>query len=139
MTNLKPNGDRKLRSVGCPGYVVIGYPIDITRLFIRKKRLDFYQKKAHNGCMMKVKEEKMKNIEIRDVRLGDVVRWESMAGVIRGEVVSMDMAPTAAGRYVPWYTIKSLDNSTTRLCGRAGYLTMMKFEVIFRDPITVAA
>jgi hypothetical protein len=119
--------------------VVIGYPIDITRLFIRKKRLDFYQKKAHNGCMMKVKEEKMKNIEIRDVRLGDVVRWESVAGVIRGEVVSMDMAPTAAGEYVPWYTIKSLNNSTTRLCGRAGYLTMMKFEVIFRDPITVAA
>ena len=89
--------------------------------------------------MMKVKEEKMKNIEIRDVRLGDVVRWESVAGVIRGEVVSMDMAPTAAGDYVPWYTIKSWNNSTTRLCGRASYLAMMKFEVLFRDPITVAA
>ena len=89
--------------------------------------------------MMKVKEEKMKNIEIRDVRLGDVVRWESAAGNIRGEVISMDMAPTAAGDYVPWYTIKSWNNSTTRLCGRAGFLTMMKFEVIFRDPIVVAA
>ena len=103
--------------------------------------------------MMKVKEEKMKNIEIRDVRLGDVVRWESVAGVIRGEVISMDMAPTAAGDFVPWYTIEgwdtgdfvpwytieSWDKSTTRLCGRASYLTMMKFEVLFRDPITVAA
>ena len=95
----------------------------------------------------------MKNIEIRDVRLGDVVRWESVAGVIRGEVISMDMAPTAAGDFVPWYTsegwdtgdfvpwytIESWDKSTTRLCGRASYLTMMKFEVLFRDPITVAA
>jgi hypothetical protein len=119
--------------------VAIGYPIDFTHIFISKKKLDFYRKRVYNGCMMKVKEEKMKNIEIRDVRLGDVVRWESAAGTMRGEVVSMDMAPTAAGDYVPWYTIKSWNNSTTRLCGRASYLTMMKFEVIFRDPIVVAA
>jgi hypothetical protein len=51
MTNLKPNGDRKLRSVGCPGYVAIGYPIDFTHIFIPKKKLDFYRKGVYNGCM----------------------------------------------------------------------------------------
>jgi hypothetical protein len=51
MTNLKPNGDRKLRSVGCPGYVAIGYPIDFTHIFIPKKKLDFYRKRDYNGCM----------------------------------------------------------------------------------------
>jgi len=83
--------------------------------------------------MMKTETKTMKKTEIYDIRLGDRVRWESAAGVIRGEVISAVMGNTAAGDLIPWYTIESLDGSITCLCGRASYLDMMKFSVRFRD------
>jgi hypothetical protein len=83
--------------------------------------------------MMKTETKTMKKTEIYDIRLGDRVRWESAAGVIRGEVIAAVMGSTAAGDLIPWYTIESLDGSITTLCGRASYLDMMKFSVRFRD------
>ena len=80
----------------------------------------------------------MKKIEIYDVRLGDRVRWDYAAGIIRGEVIKIEMAPTAAGDYVPWYTIQSLNGNISCLCGRASYLNMMQFSIRFRDYMRAA-
>jgi len=77
----------------------------------------------------------MKKIEIFDVRLGDRVRWESAGGIILGQVTKIRMNQTAAGDFVPWYTIQSNDGTVSDLCGRASYLTMMRFSVRFRDRV----
>lgn len=76
----------------------------------------------------------MKSIEIYDVRIGDRVRWDSAAGTCRGVVTKITMAPTAAGDYVPWYSINDWqEKPLAYLCGRASYLKMMRFSVRFRD------
>jgi hypothetical protein len=70
----------------------------------------------------------------KTVLVGDRVRYESAAGIIRGEVVSIDEALNAAGNVIPWITVQYIRNNKpqrVRLADTA--LSMMKFKVLFRD------
>ena len=67
------------------------------------------------------------------VYLGDRVRYESAGGFIRGEVVDITIALTAAGTMAPFYTIETLTGQRIRICGDRDYLAGLKFKVTFRD------
>jgi len=78
----------------------------------------------------------MKTIEMYDVRVGDRVKWDSMVGTLRGEVVRIDTRRTAAGTWMPWLIVEHAhDNLTghTALVNNKNYLDTMRLEVIFRD------
>jgi len=73
---------------------------------------------------------------VTDIRVGDRVRWESAAGVLRGQIISIDLAQNANQELIPWITIETFVNGLekrVRLCGTYGYVRMMKLVVIFRD------
>jgi hypothetical protein len=73
----------------------------------------------------------------KSVLLGDRVRYESAAGMIRGEVVKIMKDWNAAGNLVDWIYIEYYNeqspskHSITRLAETS--LEMMKFKVTFRD------
>ena len=69
----------------------------------------------------------MKKIEAYDIRAGDVVRWSSSGGSIKGEVTAITM-----GEEYPWYTISCSDGQITLLCGRTGYIDMMQLRIVNR-------
>ena len=72
----------------------------------------------------------------KSVLLGDRVRYESAAGMIRGEVVKIMKDWNAAGNLVDWIYIEYYNeqspskHSITRLAETS--LEMMKFKVTFR-------
>ena len=69
-----------------------------------------------------------------DVRVGDRVRYESAAGVIRGEVIDIRLARNAANRIIRWVHIEYFSRGTKSVAVLAETsLAMMKFTVIFRD------
>lgn len=73
---------------------------------------------------------------VTDIRVGDRVRWESAAGVLRGQIISIDLAQNANQELIPWITIETFVNGLekrVRLCGTYGYIRMMKLVVLFRD------
>jgi hypothetical protein len=73
---------------------------------------------------------------VTDIRVGDRVRWESAAGVLRGQIISIDLAQNSNQELIPWITIETFVNGLekrVRLCGTYGYIRMMKLVVIFRD------
>ena len=73
---------------------------------------------------------------VTDIRVGDRVRWESAAGVLRGQIISIDLAQNANQELIPWITIETFVNGLekrVRLCGTYDYIRMMKLVVIFRD------
>ena len=73
---------------------------------------------------------------VTDIRVGDRVRWESAAGVLRGQIISIDLAQNANQELIPWITIETFVNGLekrVRLCGTYGYVRLMKLVVIFRD------
>ena len=72
---------------------------------------------------------------IKDIRIGDRVRWESAAGHLRGEIFAIHLARSAADTLIPWLMIKHFSNGkevTTCVPGDEDYLNMMKFQVNFR-------
>lgn len=73
---------------------------------------------------------------IKDIRIGDRVRWESAAGHLRGEVYDIRLGRSAAETLVPWIFIKYFNKlgkeDTTFFCGDEEYLNMLKFQVNFR-------
>ena len=84
----------------------------------------------------------MSNVNKTGVKLVDSVRYESAAGTIRGEIVSMRLGLNAANQLVPWITIEHIVNYRevkAELCATEQYLNMMKFKVIFRDKSLHAA
>lgn len=69
----------------------------------------------------------------KTILVGDRVRYESAAGTIRGEVVSIDYALNAARNVIPWITVeyqRGEEKMRARLADTA--LEMMKFKVLFR-------
>jgi hypothetical protein len=78
------------------------------------------------------------NAKTTGVKIGDRVRWNSAAGVLRGEIVGMRLGLTAANTLVPWIMIEYIQNNRevrVELCGTEGNLEMMQFRVNFRDVI----
>jgi hypothetical protein len=76
------------------------------------------------------------NVATTGVKIGDRVRWESMIGTVRGEVVSMRLAMSGSGALVPWVTIayhRAGRDTSVELCGTEQNLNMMKFRVNFRN------
>jgi ribosome recycling factor len=79
----------------------------------------------------------------KTILIGDSVRYESAAGIIRGEVVKIMQGWNANHDLIDWiyvqyYNEKSPSKySITRLADTA--LEMMKFKVIFRDCINYDA
>ena len=75
------------------------------------------------------------------VRIGDRVRWESAAGIIRGEIVSMRLGLNSARTLVPWIMVECHDGlrGTKRieLCANEDHLKMLNFRVLFRDKFQV--
>lgn len=69
---------------------------------------------------------------MKSVQIGDRVRWESAAGVIRGEIVDIRLGLNAKEELVPWLTIQTGSNRV-QICGHDSYLKSMKFTVLFRD------
>lgn len=73
---------------------------------------------------------------IKDIKIGDRVRWESAAGHLRGEVYDIRLGRSAADTLVPWIFIKYFNELgkevTTFFCGSEDYLNMLKFRVNFR-------
>ena len=73
----------------------------------------------------------------KTVLIGDRVRYESVAGTIRGEVVRIRRAMNAKKDMIDWIHVEYHDdNAPTKkriavLADTA--LEMMKFKVIFRD------
>lgn len=70
----------------------------------------------------------------KTVLVGDRVRYESAAGVIRGEVIDIKDGTCADGIARPWIYVKYIRNNrecVSRLANES--LAMMKFKVIFRD------
>lgn len=95
--------------------------------------LDFSPVLGYNDYMM------MKGNEmtaVKNVRLGDRVRYESAAGDIRGTVVNILLDQNAAGNLIPWLHIMTIRNNRECIIPLAGTetnLAMMKFKVCFRD------
>ena len=84
----------------------------------------------------------MTNVSKFGVKLFDSIRYESAAGRIRGEVVSMRLGLNAANELVPWITIEHIVNNRevrTEICGTEQNLTMLKFMVLFSDKSLHAA
>ena len=76
------------------------------------------------------------NVATTGVKIGDRVRWESMIGTVRGEVVSMRLAMSGSGALVPWVTVAyhwAGRDTSVELCGTEQNLNMMKFRVNFRN------
>lgn len=79
----------------------------------------------------------------KTILIGDRVRYESVAGTIRGEVVKIMKDRNAAGDMIDWIYIEYYNEkspskySIVRLADTA--LEMMKFKVIFRDCINYEA
>lgn len=73
----------------------------------------------------------------KTILVGDRVRYESAAGMIRGEVVRIVRAKNAAGNMIDWIHVQyhneksPCKKSIAVLAGTA--LEMMKFVVTFRD------
>ena len=66
------------------------------------------------------------------------MRWESAAGVLRGQIISIDLDLNANQELIPWITIGTIVNGLekhVRLCGTYGYIRMMKLVVLFRDVV----
>ena len=77
----------------------------------------------------------MKKLEICDVRVGDAVRWDSAAGVIRGTITKAFLGPNANGELIPWYFVRDLDGIDTTICGLSGNLSKLKFKIVARDGV----
>lgn len=76
----------------------------------------------------------------KTVLVGDRVRYESAAGVIRGEVVAIEDRMCADDVVRPWIVVEHIINNRpvrTSLADKS--LAMMKFKVIFRDIINYDA
>ena len=74
---------------------------------------------------------------ITEVLIGDRVRYESAAGMIRGEVVRIVQAKNAANNMINWIHIeyfnpKSPSTHSIAVLAETA-LEMMKFKVTFRD------
>lgn len=74
---------------------------------------------------------------ITEVLIGDRVRYESVAGTIRGEVIRIVRAKNAAGNMINWFHIqyhneKSPSKSSIAVLAETA-LPMMKLVVTFRD------
>jgi hypothetical protein len=73
----------------------------------------------------------------KTILIGDRVRYESAAGMIRGEVVKITRALNAAGDMIDWIYVEYFNprsptkHSIVRLADTS--LEMMKFKVTFRD------
>ena len=73
----------------------------------------------------------------KTILIGDRVRYESAAGMIRGEVVKITRDLNAAGDMIDWIYVEYFNpksptkHSIARLADTA--LEMMKFKVTFRD------
>ena len=73
---------------------------------------------------------------IKNVKSGDRIKYMSAAGKIYGEVVGISLARNALDELIPWLTIAyhvGNDQRLTHLAGTEDNLTMMQFEVLFRD------
>ena len=75
----------------------------------------------------------------KTILIGDRVRYESAAGMIRGEVVKIMQDRNAAGDMIDWIYVEYFNpkspskHSIVRLADTA--LEMMKFVVTFRDTV----
>ena len=69
----------------------------------------------------------------KTILIGDRVRYESAAGLIRGEVVDIADAGCADGIVRPWIHVRYFLNSREHIVRLANEsLAMMKMQVIFR-------
>ena len=70
----------------------------------------------------------------KTVLVGDRVRYESAAGMIRGEVVDIVDRMCADNVVRPWIVVEHIvNNRPVRTSLSDASLAMMKFVVIFRD------
>ena len=80
-------------------------------------------------------------ITVRDVRVGDRVKWSSLGGRIRGEVVSIELVKNIYGQSIPMLSISAWIADmyvTTRLANNVNYLASLQFEVVFRDGVSAS-
>lgn len=73
----------------------------------------------------------------KTILVGDRVRYESVAGTIRGEVINIHRAMNAANNMIDWiyveyYNEKSPNKKSVAVLADTA-LEMMKFVVTFRD------
>lgn len=69
---------------------------------------------------------------MKSIQIGDRVRWECVAGVIRGEIVDIRLVLNTNEELVPWLTIEYGSNRV-EICGTDLNLSLMRFTVLFRD------
>ena len=71
-----------------------------------------------------------------NLAIGSRVRWESMAGVKRGIINNIVLAPSAAGAVTPWIDIACIITkdekiiNSVRLCASDSSLKMMKVSLV---------
>ena len=71
-----------------------------------------------------------------ELATGTRVRWESAAGVLRGTIKNIVLAPNANGVIIPWMDIRVdghnlVGGDSVRLCASAQSLMMMQvFPVV---------
>jgi hypothetical protein len=63
-----------------------------------------------------------------NLSIGDKIRWESAAGVLRGTIKNIVLSPSAAGKVTPWIDVEFgiKNRSSTRFCGSDSNLKMMR-------------
>ena len=76
---------------------------------------------------------------------GTKIRWESAAGVLRGTITNVVLAPASSGKIMPWidiaYTVSKAEarifkdlsysqDRTTRLCASAESLKMLGVAIV---------
>lgn len=73
---------------------------------------------------------------VDSVRVGDRVRWTSADGTLRGEISEIRLNKNADGKLIPWVFIDYIQDNMTKtamLAGTEANLSLMKFQVNFRD------
>jgi hypothetical protein len=70
-----------------------------------------------------------------NLAIGTRVRWESAAGVLRGTIKNIVLAPAANGVITPWMDIDVEGNNlvggnSTRLCASAPSLMMFQVALV---------
>ncbi len=60
---------------------------------------------------------------IKDIKVGDRVRWHSAAGWLRGEIKSIQLARSAADTLIPWLLVEHFSPTTGKDC-----TTMLRFR-----------
>lgn len=70
------------------------------------------------------------------IYIGDLVTWKSAAGTINGEIVDINIGPSATtaktGKLQVWVTVHQLNGKRVTICGSNDYLAMLKFKVLER-------